>query len=204
MAKVNPTIDVFISYDHQDAKFSEELARVLRSYDLKVFTAPEILGGKHIEEAIWEAMAESQALVAVVPKADASARTAFELGAAKAWNKPIYAIASDPTAARLPAGLKGMAIYSPSRIDEIAQEIKRSTGSLSDADRAVLIEEYLRIGVPVDQLVLQPALLSRLTRQFKRRARRDIASEEIVRTLLRLRKKGALRSADTKKRPKTA
>ena len=47
------------------------------------------------ENLIWEAMSESQALVAIIPETDPSASIAFELGAAKAWNKPIYAVASN-------------------------------------------------------------------------------------------------------------
>jgi hypothetical protein len=192
MAKNKPTFDVFISHSHRDREFSAEIARVLRSYDLKVFGDADIAPGERSEDTIWEAMAESQALVAVIPETESSAWSAFELGAAKAWNKPIYAIASNPTTARLPSSLQGMAIYSPTRIDEIAQEIKRSSRSLSESEKAVLIDEYQRIGVPIDELVLQPGHLSRLTKEFKRHSKREIAAEELVRNLLRLRKRGAL------------
>src|SRR5580704_7264515 len=98
MPKAKTTIDVFISHSHRDAAISAELARVLRSYDLRVFTDAEVVGGQSIEDAIWEAMSESQALVALIPEGDPSAWIAFELGAAKAWNKPIFAIASNPAA----------------------------------------------------------------------------------------------------------
>ena len=202
MAKGKPIYDVFISHTHRDTEFSAEIARVLRSYDLKVFTDIQSVSGERIEDALWEAMAESQALVAVIPEGESSAWIAFELGAAKAWNKPIYAIASNPASARLPTGLQGLTVYSSSRIDEIAQEIKRSWGSLSESERAVLIDEFRRIGVPVDQLALQPWQLSRLTKQFKKRTKRQVASEELMRTLLRLRKTGALRTGDRQKRPK--
>src|SRR5947209_5323574 len=140
MAKDKATIDVFISHSHRDTAISAELARVLQSYDLRVFTGPEAIAGQSIEDSIWEAMSESQAFVAVIPETEPSAWIAFELGAAKAWNKPIYAVASNPAAARLPAGLHGMTIYSPSRIEEIAQEIERSLGMLSETDQAMLIE----------------------------------------------------------------
>jgi hypothetical protein len=203
MTKPKTTFDVFISHSHRDAAISAELARVLRSYDLRVFTDAEIVAGQSIEDVIWEAMSESQALVALIPDGDPSAWIAFELGAAKAWNKPIFAIASNPAAPRLPVGLHGMMIYPPSRIDEIAQEIKKMSGLLSDADQQILIEEYHRVGVPVDQLLLQPKQLSRLTKQFKKRAKRNVASEELVRTLLRLRKRGALRPSNVSKPRKT-
>jgi hypothetical protein len=202
MAKRNSTVDVFISHSRRDAAISADLARVLRSYGLTVFTDAEVVGGKSVEDATWEAMSESQALVAVIPESDPSGWIAFELGAAKAWNKPIYAVASNPAAARLPVGLEGTVVYPPSRIEEIAQEIKKSSGLLSESDQAILVEEYHRIGVPVDQLLIQPKQLSTLSTQFKRRAKRNVASEELLRTLLRLRKRGTLRPPKLGKRPK--
>ncbi len=194
MVKGNTSFDVFITHNHRDAAISTDLARILRSYDLKVFTDAEVVVGENTENAIWEAMSESHALVAVIPETDSSASFTFEIGAAKAWNKPIFAVASSPTA-RLPAWLKGLTIYPPSRIEEIAQEIKKLSGSLSESDRASLVEAYRNIGVSVDQLMLQPEQLSELTRQFQKRTKRTVAAEELVRTLLRLRKRGKLRLA---------
>ena len=167
-----------------------------------MFTDADVDVAQAVEDVIWEAMSESQAMVAVIPETDPSAWIAFELGAAKAWNKPIYAVATNPATVRLPVGLQGMTIYPPSRIEEIAQEIKKASGSLSDSDEAILIEEYHRIGVPVDQLLLQPKQFSTLTKQFKKRAKRNVAAEELVRTLLRLRKRGELRQLHTTRRPK--
>ncbi|MGO9467959.1 MAG: toll/interleukin-1 receptor domain-containing protein [Isosphaeraceae bacterium] len=195
------SFDVFISHSHRDAAVSAEITRVLRSYDLKVFMDADVGVAQAVEDLIWEAMSESQALVAVIPETDPSAWSAFELGAAKAWNKPIYAVATNPATARLPVGLHGVTIYPPSRIDEIAQEIKKASGSLTDSDEAILIEEYHRIGVPVDQLVLEPKQLSTLTKQFKKRTKRHAAAEELVRALLRLRKRGRLRQLHTTNRP---
>ena len=202
MAKGKSSFDVFISHGPRDAAISADIARVLRSYDLRVFTDAEVGAGQTIEDVLWEAISESQAFVTVIPETDPSASSALELGAAKAWNKPIYAVASNPATARLPVGLQGMTLYPPSRIEEIAQEIKKSSGLLSEVDLAVLTEEYRRIGVPVDQLLLQPKQLSTLTKQFNKRTKRNVGAEELVRTLLRLRKAGRLRSSSTSKRPK--
>jgi TIR domain-containing protein len=203
MAKDISTVDVFMSYSQRDAALADEMAGVLRSLGLNVFPGAGIAKGQNTEDAIWEAMAESKAVLAIVKEEEPSASILFELGAAKAWNKPVYFVAANPSA-RLPAGVRGMTIYPPSRIEEIGQEIKRHSHELSEADRAVLVEEYHRIGVPVDQLALQPKYLSRLTKQFKKRAKREIASEELVRTLLLLRKRGALGMSNAKRRPKAS
>jgi TIR domain len=201
MAKTTPAYDVFVSHSQRDAGLVAEIARIMRSYDLTVFTNADMTAGERLEDQLWEAIAESQAFVAVVPEAEPIASIAFELGAAKAWNKPVYAIASNPSSTHLAVPLGGLMVYSPSRIEEIAQDIKRSLGSLSDSEKSVLIDEYHRIGEPVDELLLQPKHLSRLTKQFHKRTRRQVTSEELVRMLLRLRKQGALRVA-IKKRPK--
>lgn len=202
MIKVKTIYDVFLSRSQRDAEFAEEVTRIMQSYGLKVFTSAEITKGEQIEDALWEAMAESQAFVVIISESEPSALAIFELGAAKAWNKPVYAIAFNPSSTQLAAPFHGLAIYPPSRVEEIAQEIKRSLETLSDSERSVLIDEYFRVGVPLDQLMLQPSYLSRLTKQFRKRTKRQIASEELVRMLLRLRKKGDLREPKAKKVPK--
>lgn len=195
MAKANPTCDVFVSHSRRDAVLAAEIVRIMESYELNVFTDAGLTVGEDVEDKLWDAIAESQAFVAVVPETERSAWLAFELGAASAWNKPVYAIASNPSSTHFAVPLGGIIVYTPSRIEEIAQDIKRSLGSLSDSEKSVLIHEYQRIGVPVDQLLLQPKHLSRLTRQFHKRTKRQVSPEELVRSLLRMRKQGVLRSA---------
>jgi hypothetical protein len=203
MNKTEPSCDVFISHSWRDASFATDIAHILQSYGLKVITNADVAASEQFENVLWDAIVESQAFVAVIPETEPSASTSFELGAAKAWNKPIYAVASNASTTRLPAPLTGMVIYSPSRVEEIALEIKRSSESLSDSEKSVLIDEFHRIGQPVDELMLQPKLLSKLTKQFQKRTKRQIAAEELVRLLLRLRKTGSLRITK-RKRPKTA
>ena len=175
----------------------------MESYDLSVFTEAKLESGANLENAIWEAISESQALVTVISEFSLTAWMAIEVGAARAWNKPIYAVASNPAAARLPAGLQGITIYPFSRVEEIAQEIKRASTPLSETNQAVLIDEYQRLEIPLDLLSLQPKLLSTLASQFRKRTKKRLSSEELLRTLMRLRKQGTLRSPTPKKRTKS-
>jgi TIR domain len=204
MTKLKTTYDVFVSHSQREAGFASDIARIMQGYGLKVFTGAEISVGEPIEDTIWEALAESQAFIVVVPDNEQNMFPAFELGAAKAWNKPVYAIASNPSASSLPTSLQGTVVYPPSRIEEVAQKIKQSLASLSESETSVLIDEYLRIGEPVDHLLLQPQLLSKLTKQFQKRSGRQVAAEELVRMLLRLRKRGDLRPVKGRKAPKIA
>ncbi len=70
MAKGKSTFDVFISHGPRDAAISANIARVLRSYDLKVFTDAEVGAGQTMEDVVWEAISESQAFVTVIPETD--------------------------------------------------------------------------------------------------------------------------------------
>lgn len=192
MIKRKPTYDVFVSHSARDTEFSVEVARILGSHGLTVFVDADIAAGDVAEEAIWDAMAESQAMVAVISESEPSARAAVELGAATAWNKPVFAVAAHPASTRLPSSLRGIRVYPPARIDEIAEEIKKSAETLSDSERNVLVEEYQRTGISIDQLVLQPRQLAALTKNFSKRTGRQCSSEELIRVLLRLRKSGIL------------
>ena len=84
MAKRKHPCDVFLSHRRQDAELAADIARVLQSYDLEVFTDADAAQGQRLEDALWEAMAESQALVAVVPDGEPSPWMLVELGAAQA------------------------------------------------------------------------------------------------------------------------
>jgi TIR domain len=200
MEKSRVVSDVFLSYSAADAKFAGDIARILQLFELSVFDKNALPAGNGLEEAVWEAMAESQALVMVVSTSPPNASTIFEFGAAQGWNKPVYVVATDPASMRLPSFLQGLPVYPFSRIEDLAREIKSASAPLNDAETATLIQEYERIGETVDQLLLQPALMSKLTKQFKKRAKRQVAPEELLRTLLRLRKRGILRTAAKKKR----
>ncbi len=191
--KSETTYDVFISYDHRDFRIAEEIAEVLRSYGLTVFLdSSQVETGSRIEDVIWEAMAESHALVAVISDDATWSSRAFELGAAKAWNKPIYCVASGPTFPNPPAALQDAAILPLSRIGEVAQSIVQSTTPISDADKQHLADAYQKIGISADQLALQPQQLAKLVRLFNRKSRRRMSGEQVLWLLLRLRKSKAL------------
>src|SRR4051794_39344741 len=106
MAKNNPTYNVFISHSQKDAHLAAEISDILRAFDLRAITDSEVKAGDRVEEVLWEAIAESQAIIAVIPETESNSAIAFELGAAKAWNKPVYAVTSDASLIRLPSFLQ--------------------------------------------------------------------------------------------------
>lgn len=193
MARNSATYDVFIAYDHRDSTSAKAVADVLRSHGLTVFyDAQQIAAGSNFEDALWQAMAESHALVVVLPEEINSAWLAFELGAAKAWNKPIYAVSAYSSHKNLPASLRDIHVLPTARADEIAYSIASTSEPLTDDDVQHLGQAYLAAGLAVDQLLLQPQRLETLVKQFNNASGRQMAGEQVMWHMLRLRKQGRL------------
>jgi hypothetical protein len=116
----------------------------------------------------------------------------IELGAARAWNKPIHVIVSDPASTRLPAAIAGSRLYTAGRLDDVITSIRSSLGQLSEEDRSHLAALYSQSARSVDQLAMQPGRLSELTDRFNRDRRTSFTSERLLSELMRLRKQGRL------------
>ncbi|TKJ35941.1 MAG: hypothetical protein CEE38_13085 [Planctomycetes bacterium B3_Pla] len=192
MAKNRPTYDVFIAYNHRDKEFAVTAANVLRSYGLSVFfDIQELPRGAKVEDAIWEAMAESHALVIMLSGDAPTSSMAFELGAARAWNKPIYGVATS-NLAPIPVVLKQIKVLPIARIEEVAQSILDSQEPISEDDKLHLNEAIQKAGISVDKLAVQPQHLSNVVEDFNMRSGRKMSGEQVMWLLLRLRKQGGL------------
>jgi hypothetical protein len=195
MSSRKTTYDVFVSHGLSDRWLVGQILQKLQFHKLRAFVDIDVPSGRSFEKALWEAMSESQALIVAIPTNTTGQMDgiAFELGAARAWDKPVYAISSDPGTAKLPGALARTQVFSLAQLDEICEEIRQSLASLTEQEKRIAIEEYFNIDMPLDQLMLQPQLLSKLTQQFRKKAKRQVSSEELLRTLLRIRKTGNLR-----------
>lgn len=188
MASKSNTFDVYIAYNSDDREHAATVARILQSFGLTVFYDLQVLeSGSSFEDVIWQAMAESYSLVVVVPAGAASSWLGFELGVARAWNKPIYAVSANATI-DLPLALKNVPVLPISRSEEIARSIRESLKPITDEDRSHLFSAYERIGVTVDQLSLQPRYLGELVKDFNKRSGKQLSGEQIMWLLLRMRK----------------
>src|SRR5258708_7912237 len=106
MVRNAPIFDVFISHNHSDTQTAADVAAALKSYELEAFLDANLpISVAKSEDAIWEAMAECRALIAIIPSDTIGASMAFELGAAKGWNKPIYGVTTQASLRNLPAAL---------------------------------------------------------------------------------------------------
>jgi hypothetical protein len=192
MIETIKTYDVFISNSAGDAKLAAEIASAFRANGLDAFTSAELAPGANISDALWEALAESRAFLAVLPPSGPTPAMTVELGAARAWNKPIYGLVTDPTAARLPLDLSHIRLFTPGRIEEVIRAVKVAGQELTDADRDLLAKAYSDIGISVDQLALQPRHLEKLAHRFSAGTGKSVSGEHLLSELLRLRKQGRL------------
>ncbi len=186
------SFDIFISYAGQDRPLAEQLAAACRAAGLSSVSANDISPGVKVDEALWEALAESKALLAIISNSAPTANMGIELGAALAWNKPIFGIVEEAANARLPPGLPAMRLYPASRIDDVIQAVKAADADLTDEDREELKDIYLTMAVPVDKFATELDTLHQLTDQFRRRTNKVVSQERLLEQLLRMRKAGKL------------
>jgi hypothetical protein len=198
MGNVSTTYDVFISHAADDAPLAREIANACRANGLGAITYAELLPAADISQVLWDALAESRALLAVLSRSGPTPSMAIELGAARAWNKPIFGVVADPTFTDVPPGLSGIHLYTSGRVEDVIRAIKSSGKELSEDDRSLLASLYTEIGVSVDQLALDPRHLEELVKRFGAATGKTVPGERLLAELLRMRKQGKL----TKGRPR--
>ncbi len=202
MAELDKTYDVFISHSATDSALAIEVANACRESGLEAVTNAELLPHENLGDAIWEALSESRALLTIVSPSGPTPAMAIEIGAARAWNKPIYAIVTDPASNRLVPALTGIPLYTYGRIQDVIKSIKTSVAVLSEEDRLILGELYSQMGTSVDQLILDARQRETLVKKFVKKSGKIVEGERLLSELLRLRKQGRLarkRSADRTK-----
>jgi len=203
MVDVSKTYDVYISHSASDANLATEVAKTCRANGLDAVTDAELLPGSNISDALWEALAESRALLTILPASGPTPSMAIELGSARAWNKPIFGIVTDPSHAQLPSSLSGILLYPSGRMEDIIRAIRVSGLELSDDDRSHLAKIYTELGVPVDRLALEPTRLEELVKHFSSDTGKRMSGERLLSELLRMRKQGKLIRSRSADRPRT-
>jgi len=187
------TYDVFVSHSRSSADLAGEIAENLRLAGLQTFHDGVLHAGADFSDAIWQALAESRAVVVIVtPEAPADAVSLVEIGAAAAWNKPLYVLIDGPSSTKLPAVLDKYPVYPVSRLEEVVRKIVGSFEPLTQEEQQVLGDVYRECGVPADQLSLSPLALRELAEKFNQRAAKHLSGERVLSEILRMRKSGRL------------
>lgn len=205
MAKSKKIYDAVISYAMGDASFAEEVINACRINGLETFSIQNLPPAARFGDATREAIAESRALIIVLSSTGPTTAMLLEIGAALAWNTPIFTITTDPSSlARLPAVLSKTPVYTIGRIEEVIAAIKASGEQLSDEDRKILAKLYVQSGAPVDQLAMEPQSLRKIVDKFRKGTGKAVEGERLLSEMLRMRKQGRLtfhRRGKTQARP---
>ena len=190
---LNKTYDVFISHAASDKPVATEIAESLDAAGLNPFYEGSLQPGMDVGEAIWHALAESRALIAVISSdVTPQAMALVEIGAAVAWNKPVFVLINGPSSTKLPTALESYPVYPISRLEEVIRAIQTGFVPLTDHERERLSEIYLDLSTPTDQLSQSPTTLRELTTTFNKSTRKQYSGERLLSELIRMRKKGEL------------
>lgn len=193
MAGSNKIFDVYISHAASDVGLAKTIASECSLSGLSAFIGAG--SGERFADALWDALSESKAMIAILSPSGPPPSMAIEIGAARAWTKPIFGVLTDPTMKPNIVGLEGIHLYTASRIDDVIGAIKRSRERFSDNDRDVLAALYADTEVSVDQLAFDPRHLDGLVKRFARRTGKIVSGEQLLSELLRMRKQGRLRKS---------
>lgn len=191
MSTSAPTYDVFLSCGKDGADIAAFVEQKLSESGLTVFNICDAHAGEPIVDVLWEALAESAALVAIItPSTEDRSSLAVEVGAALAWHKPVYVLTQGEVT--LPSYLAHSQARPASEIAAVAREIRRGSVPLSDDHRRILMDLYRKMAIPTDLLIRRPKAIDRLTNAFRKATGLQYPGERLLRELLRLRKQAML------------
>ncbi len=185
--------DVFISHAATDQHLATEIADSFQSAGLETFHDGSVEPGTDVSDAIWQALAESRAVIAIIsPDAPPQAMGMVELGAASAWSKPVFLLINGPSSTKLPAALSAYPVYPLSRLEDVIRAIQSGFDPLTTEEREILIEIYLNLRTSMDQISQSPRVLRELTMNFNKSTHKQYSGERLLSELLRMRKRGEL------------
>jgi hypothetical protein len=186
--------DVFLSFPQSETAWAAAVERRMLDAGLSVFVARDVPGlDADAADRTWDAMAESAAVVSLArgPR-ETSPSLLFEVGAAMAWNKPVYVVYAGDPPADLPKYVNDFGVFPADRIDHVIGLVRNGEPSMTERERDALVRAYKSVGVTIDQMLLEPAKSDQLVRAYRRNSKSRIPGEQLFRELLHMRKRGQL------------
>jgi hypothetical protein len=200
MARNRTTFDVFISHSAGDTSLAKEIAAACEATGLRAFTGADMEEGKNVSDAIWEALAESKAVIAILSRPELTPSMAIELGGARAWNKPIFGVLTSSTLSPKLINIENNRLYTAARVEDVIHAIRASGGEFTEDERDELATIYAENNISVDQLALNPGKLEALVKRFGHATGKIVAGERLLSELLRMRKQGKLATGEGTRR----
>ena len=184
--------DVFIAYSEKDKRVALKIKRLLEIVGLQSFVdLSDVNWSRPTLSGAWDALAESRSVIAILGKQ--SDENAFiAIGAAQAWSKPSFIVYPPSNPPTVDSAFHRFQLFSTSELDRLVAEVVKSQKAEPLPGQEILVDAYLAIGIPTDQLPILPGALDRLKNKVKQLSGKSYAPELILRELVRLRKKGVL------------
>ena len=192
MPKIKKTHDIFLSYPFDLNSQAKTVIDKFEKAGLAVFAIPEITPSQDILQQMWQALAESWAVVALLESETMTPSVAVEIGAAAAWNKPIYILTERKVLRFVDFDISRYGVYQISQIDKVIDLISKSLSPLNGKEKVALVKAYQELSIPTDQLLLEPTSIERLNKMIWQQSNLRLSGERVMQELLRLRKKGKL------------
>ena len=126
MAKIKKTYDIFLSYPSDLQSQAEVVARKFTDAGLTAFDLSELGPTHNFVEETWQALAESWALVVIIKPDTMPPSVAVEIGAASAWQKPVYILIEAEGEYHLPVYFSKYETFKYSEIDIVVELILKS------------------------------------------------------------------------------
>lgn len=193
MKTIETTYDVFLTHDQADAGIAALVTREFELAGCGVFSQQALEPGDDFRKHLLDALLDSTAVVVLLTRSSIrSSFIAIEVGAALAWDRPVFVLYDGVTTEEVPSYLQQFKVIPLSKVREVVDTIKSLRRPMSDEQRDVLCEVYGEMRMPVDQLLFDPRRLRSLADEYRLRASVMVTGERLARELIRLRKQGKL------------
>lgn len=192
MSKIKKTYDVFLSYSLDLQGQAEAVAKKFADAGITAFDLSELGPAHNVIQETWQALAESWALVVIIKPKTIPPSVAVEIGAASAWQIPVYILIEAEGECHLPEYFSKYETFKSSEIDKVVDLILKGKKPLSDDDRQALAKAYMSLGIPTDRLLMEPGSIERLENVLWKDSGLRISGERMMKELIRLRKRGRL------------
>ena len=192
MAEKRANFDVFLAYSRNEEGLAETVKYAMRDAGIGVFDARDLVQGQPSSGLLLDAIEESAAVVVTGAKSIANGSVLTELGAAMAWQKPIYVVYSSGEPHEWPMLRGRVELVREEDLSRLIKTLQNAIAPLSESNLDLLRKLYVRLGVPTDQLRSQPSSMEILTNAFAALTDMNISGGRLVRELIRLRKNNQL------------
>ena len=187
------THDVFLIHGAQDLGFTSIVRSAFSEAGLDVYALDHLKPDESFLSEFRSELAECSAFMVILTRSTLdSQNVAVGIGAAMAWNKPVYILYDGISPKEIPSYLRDFHLVPLSKLPQVVAKIAKSRKPLSELERETLVNVYQDLALATDQLIVRPAAVDELWQKFHAETQSAVPPKRLVEELMRLRKQGKL------------